>query len=130
MLHSRRCAARIWHAIVLEAFLCVCPYIIAHGALALIIVDKVMATSWKTCSLGTIGNIRTHVQSIFDDLLESTVTFTAVVLGVIASWVLMVFARTIRTTLISFTIVHVQAPCMDGNGAICLTMCSKLQWTL
>jgi hypothetical protein len=102
---------------MLPSFLSVLLFFEALRAMALVVVNKILATARIACifhnALGAIGDVLARPAPIDpDDLLKAAVTSALVVIFVHTSRFACIDALTVWATLVSFAIILVAAPRM------------------
>jgi hypothetical protein len=100
--------------------------VVTLWAMALVVIDEILATARKASTLRAIRNVLAYPGTvIFYLFLETVVAVAVVVVLVFASGLLMVFTRTMRTTHVRLAIVHVDTTGMRRDNTISLAMCRQ-----
>jgi hypothetical protein len=104
--------------------------VVARWATALIVVDEIMARARLASTFRAVHNVDTNALVVFDVGLETTVTVAFVVLEMIACRFSFVHTLAVRTTGVSFAVIHVHAASMPCDGPVGLASLGVLGCTI
>jgi hypothetical protein len=102
---------------------------VTSRALALVVVNEIVARSWLASACWAVWDVEADAHAILHSSLEATVTSALVVVKMIACGVCLVHAFAVGTTCVSFAIVHVEATSVICDGSICLAAFCVFQGT-
>jgi hypothetical protein len=121
--------ARFRQAVMRKLSLWVLGFEVSLWAMAFVVVHEIFARTRQASSFRTVRNVSANLVAIFDLFFEAAVTFTVIVIDVLASWLVVVHTLSIWAAFVAFAIVFVMATFVVALGTIGHTESLKLHAT-